>query len=178
MKDDYIVYTGNAYPHKNIDRLIDAAFILKLKLKIISGRNVFAKRLESYVKFKKAEDIVEILGFTPDNELKKIYKKSIAFVFPTFAEGFGLPPKEAVEAGTIAIVSNIPVLKEVYEDSVFYFDPKDVKSIVNAICKVLNMTPKDREKKITYAQNFMKRYSWSKMAKETLKIYESACLVQ
>ena len=70
------------------------------------------------------------------------------------------------------MVSDIPVLKEVYEDSVDYFDPMDINSIVESLQKIMNYTKSQREVKIKYAKEFVKKYSWSKMAKETLKIYE------
>jgi glycosyltransferase involved in cell wall biosynthesis len=102
-----------------------------------------------------------------------LYKNSKSFVFATLSEGFGLPPKEAVESGTFAIISDIPVLKEVYKDSVLYFDPYNVESIVSAMENVLKMPETTRQQKIKYAQDFLKKYSWLKMAKETLKIYET-----
>jgi len=174
MRDDYIIYTGNSYPHKNLGRLIDAILEVKIKLKIVSARNIFIERLQNEIKSKKASRYVEILGFVSDEKLKKLYKNAKAFVFPTLSEGFGLPPKEAIEAGTIAVVSDIPVLKEIYEDSVFYFDPLSVASIADAISKVLKMSKAQRGLKIKSAQKFVKKYSWAKMAKETLKIYEFA----
>lgn len=174
MNDPYFIYTGNAYPHKNLDRLIDAIVLLDVKLKIISARSIFVERLKKQIKNKKASKYVEIMGFVLDNELNALYKNSIAFVFPTLAEGFGLPPMEAINAGTLAVVSDIPVLKEVYEDSVSYFDPYSTKSIVNALENILKFSEKERQEKIKYSRRFIKRYSWSKMAKETLKIYESS----
>lgn len=169
---DYFIYTGNAYPHKNLSRLIDAILQLKVNLKIVCGRNVFTQRLEKEIKQKRATDLVQILGFISDKKLASLYKNSIAFVFPTLDEGFGLPPMEAINAGTMAVVSEIPVLKEVYEDSVFYFDPLDVDSIANKLLEVAKISKEDRRKVIKKSQEYLKKYSWSKMAKETLKIYE------
>ncbi|KKP48366.1 MAG: Glycosyltransferase [Candidatus Woesebacteria bacterium GW2011_GWA1_33_30] len=172
-KQKYFIYTGNAYPHKNLGRLIDATTSLKVKLKIVSGRNIFISRLEKIIKNKKAQNYVDILGFVNDKYLEKLYKNSIAFVFPTLTEGFGLPPMEAINAGTLAVVSDIPVLKEVYAESVFYFDPLNVNSIKVALENVLKMNDNERKLIIEKSQEFLKRYSWLKMAKETLKIYES-----
>lgn len=179
MNNPYFVYTGNAYPHKNLDRLVKAFVMLnqgkkeKVLLKVSSSRSVFTERLKKLIKENNAEKYIELMGFVPDEEIKSLYKNSIAFVFPTLSEGFGLPPMEAIEAGAIVVQSDIPVLKEVYEDSTLYFDPFDVKSIVVAMEKVLNMTENERQRKIKNAQVFLKRYSWLKMAKETLKVYES-----
>ena len=179
MKADYFVYTGNAYPHKNLLRLVEAMALLNkdrkqiIKLKISSSRGIFTERLEKIIKDRKAEKYVELLGYVSDKDITSLYKNSKSFVFATLSEGFGLPPKEAIESGTFAIISDIPVLKEVYKDSVLYFDPYNVKSIVVAMENVLKMPEKTRQQKIKYAQKFLKQYSWLKMAKETLRIYES-----
>lgn len=179
MKADYFVYTGNAYPHKNLPRLVEAMVLLNqkskqlIKLKISSSRGIFTERLEKIIKDRNAEKYVELLGYVSDKDITNLYKNSKSFVFATLSEGFGLPPKEAIESGTFAIISDIPVLKEVYKDSVLYFDPLDVNSIVKTMELVLQMSEKERQLKIINAQEFLKRYSWTKMAKETLKIYES-----
>ena len=178
MNNQYFLYTGNAYPHKNLSRLIDAMILFNrgrkkiIKLKIVSGKNVFIERLRNEIENKNANMYIELLGFVPDSDLKILYKNSIAFVFPTLAEGFGLPPIEAIEAGTLVIQSDIPVLKEVYQKSAIYFDPMDIDSIAESLKAVLNLSEMERKKKIIYAQKFVKIYSWAKMARETLKIYE------
>lgn len=178
MKGDYFVYTGNAYPHKNLARLIQAVVLInskhKIKLKISSSRGVFAERLKKLIIQNNAHKYIDLLGYVPDEKIVDLYKNSLAFVFPTLSEGFGLPPKEAIEAGTLAVVSDIPVLKEVYGDSVDYFDPNNIESIANSLEMVVNISNKERLKKIEYARNFLKKYSWAKMAKETLKVYEEA----
>lgn len=179
INNKYFIYTGNSYPHKNVGRLIEAIVLLnrgrkeKIHLKIVSGRSVFTKRLEEAIVKRKTKDFVEILGFIDDKNLNTLYKNSVAFVFPTLAEGFGLPPMEAIKAGTLAAVSDIPVLKEVYGESVFYFDPTNVTSIEKSLEIILRISKEEREKIITKSQEFLKRYSWSKMANETLRIYES-----
>ena len=129
MKPNYFVYTGNAYPHKNLERLIKAMVLLnknrskKIFLKISSSRNVFTERLETLIAKYNAQKYIKLLGYVPDDKIGSLYRNSIAFVFPTLDEGFGLPPKEAINAGTLAVVSDIRVLREVYRDSVVYFNP-------------------------------------------------------
>lgn len=174
----YFVYIGNAYPHKNLERLIDAIVLLnqdreeKIKLKIVSARSIFIERLNKEIRHKNAQDLVELLGFMPEKDLKDLYKNSIAFVFPTLSEGFGLPPMEAIEAETLVLASDIPVLKEVYEDFILYFDPYSVSSIADGLKKVIALSFVEKDKKIKSARAFIKRYSWAKMAEQTLKIYE------
>jgi len=174
---DYFVYTGSAYPHKNLERLLRAFVEINKTTKVIlaisSSRNVFTKRLEKLIQELKAESFVKLLGFVPDEKIGSLYQKSKGFVFPTLSEGFGLPPMEAISSGTISLVSDIPVLKEVYKKSVIYFDPYDIFSIKNALEHVLAMSTSDRKSLMTKSQSFIKKYSWRKMAEETLKVYES-----
>lgn len=181
----YFIYTGNSYPHKNLGRAIRAVVELNKDLEnekglkpfkkvlflIASSRGVFTERLKKEIKDLKGEGCVELLGFVEDDDLKVIYKASAGFLFPSISEGFGLPGLEAIKAGTIALVSEIPVFKEVYKDNAFYFDPFDINSIVETMKKILKIEKKERENWIRKTQKFVKRYSWKKMATETLKLY-------
>jgi len=175
----YFIYVGNAYPHKNLKRLIEAMVNLNKKVKeniqlyIVSSRNVFTKRLEKLVIELKAEECIKLLGFVPDEKLKVLYKKSLGFVFPSISEGFGLPGLEAMNAQTLVACSDIPVFKEIYKDVPVYFNPFDINSISDAMKLVLNMDPEAREKRIEKGLALAKIYSWSKMAKETLDVYKS-----
>ncbi len=176
---DYFVYTGNAYPHKNLKRLIDAVNLLnkntvkEIKLLISSSRNVFTQRLEKLISSKKASKFIHLLGFVPDNELGDLYENSVAFVFPPISEGFGLPGLEAMASGTLLLASDIPVFREIYKGNAIYFDPYSPESIKIAMKKALKMDKNLRAEKILEGKHFVKRYSWAKMAKETLSLYES-----
>ena len=175
----YYIYVGNAYPHKNLKRLIEAMVSLNKKVKeniklyIVSSRNVFTKRLEKLVVQLKAEDYIKLLGFIPDEKLKDLYKRSLAFVFPSISEGFGLPGLETMNAQTLVSCSDIPVFREIYKDVPIYFNPFDVNSISDAMKLVLDMDAEAREKRIEKGLALVKTYSWSKLAKETLKLYEA-----
>jgi len=176
----YFLYVGNAYPHKNLKRLIEAMVSLNKKVKeniqlyIISSRSVFTVRLEKLVKKLKAEEYIKLLGFVPDEKLKILYKKSLAFVSPSISEGFGLPGLEAMNAQTIVACSDIPVFKEIYKDVPIYFNPFDVNSISDSMKLILDIDPEAREKRIEKGLELAKTYSWSKMARETLEVYRSA----
>ena len=115
-----------------------------------------------------------MLGFIPDKELKELYKNSAAFVYPSLYEGFGLPGLEAMAAGTLVLASDISVFKEIYKDKALYFDPHNVNSIKRTMEKALNMSSKERQQLISRGQKFVKKYSWRKMAKETLQVYDAA----
>ena len=82
------------------------------------------------------EKIIEII-FPSDEKIINLYKYAKAFIFPSLYEGFGLPPLEAMAIGTPVLASDIPVLKEVYDNAVYFFNPYDVEDMAKAICKVV-----------------------------------------
>lgn len=175
----YFLYVGNAYPHKNLKRLFEAMVALnensseKIVLKVSSGKSAFTKRLEDLIKKLNAGEYIELLGFVPDEKLAEVYRNSVAFVFPSLSEGFGLPGIEAMQAGTLVLASDIPVFKEIYKDAAIYFNPLDFTSIQKSMQMALEMPDTARKEKITYSQKFVRRYSWEQMAKDTLKVYLS-----
>lgn len=191
IKKPYFTYIGNAYPHKNLGNLVKAIKILNTKCKqnlasqspgnqnailaISSARNIFTQKIENLIKKENAGDFVKLLGFVPDDKLGNLLINSSAFVFPTLSEGFGLPGLEAMGVGTLVLASNIPVLKEVYKNNAIYFDPINPEAMAEVMKKTLEMSESERGKKIREAKEFVKIYSWDKMAKETLKIYAESC---
>lgn len=174
----YFIYTGNAYPHKNLKRLIEATILLnkvtekEISLVIVSSRNIFIKRLEKTVKDLGAAKFVKLLGFVPDGDLGALYKNSVACICPSLSEGFGLPGLEAMNSGTLVLASNIPVYNEIYGKNALYFNPLDFSSIEKSMKEVLQIEATERSTRISEAREFAKNYSWDKMAAETLKIYE------
>jgi glycosyltransferase involved in cell wall biosynthesis len=179
VEKPYFVYTGNAYPHKNLKRLIEAVVSLNtncnqsVNLVIASSRGIFTQRLEKIIRDQKAKEYVKLSGFVPDEKLFSLYKNSIGFVFPSLSEGFGLPGLEAMVAGTLVLAAETPVFKEIYQENAIYFNPLDFTSIEKTMRNVIEMNPDLRKEKIEKAQDFVKRYSWAKMAKETLKVYSN-----
>jgi glycosyltransferase involved in cell wall biosynthesis len=179
VEKPYFVYTGNAYPHKNLKRLIEAVVSLNtncnqsVNLVIASSRGIFTQRLEKIIRDQKAKEYVKLPGFVPDEKLFSLYKNSIGFVFPSLSEGFGLPGLEAMVAGTLVLAAETPVFKEIYQENAIYFNPLDFTSIEKTMRNVIEMNPDLRKEKIEKAQDFVKRYSWAKMAKETLKVYSN-----
>ncbi len=175
-KQKFIMYVGRPNPHKNLYRLISAFSELKksypdLRLALVGKRDSNYKKLSKWVKDKSIEG-VEFLGFIPDSQLKWLYENCQAYVFPSLSEGFGLPGLEAMRHGAPVISSNATCLPEIYGNAAVYFDPFDVEdmalkidSILKSPAKAKNMSEKGLEQ--------IKKYSWKKMAQETLAIYNS-----
>ncbi|MGH7203037.1 MAG: glycosyltransferase family 4 protein, partial [Candidatus Levyibacteriota bacterium] len=142
MKNKYFLYVGNAYPHKNVERLIDAfALVVKeypdVKLLLVGKSNYFYDRLEEKVGQMGLEKSVLFLGGVSDEELIGLYQDAQALVFPSLMEGFGLPGLEAMQNGCLVLASDIPVFKEIYQDAALYFNPREIASIHATIRQVL-----------------------------------------
>ena len=170
--ESYILYTGNLYPHKNIEVIIKALkFLPQIKLKIICARNFFSQKIEELISKYNLNSQVEFLGYVPDNEFKKIYSKALALVHPSLMEGFSLTGLEAMALNCPVISSNSSCLPEIYQNSVLYFDPADPKELVSQI-KKLQKSPKLREKMITLGHLQVQKYSWVLTAKKTFSVYK------
>ena len=180
-QNPYFVYAGNAYPHKNLKRLVEAIVLLNtnnvhtVNLLVASSRGIFTQRLEDIIRNQNAEKYVKLLGFISDDELFNLYKNSVGFVFPSLSEGFGLPGLEAMATGTLVLASDIPVFREIYKEHAAYFNPTDAESIKRTMENALKMGKNLRADRIEKAKNFVKRYSWTKMAEETLNLYAESC---
>lgn len=171
----FILYVGNLYPHKNVDVLAKAVYRLHKKLGLtlvtICPRNVFCQRFASKIEKMGMGNIVKVVGFMDNEKLSSLYQQAETFVFPSFLEGFGLPGLEAMAMGLPVIASNSSCLPEVYQDAAIYFDPHDLNDLVDKIERVVgNEGLRKRLISSGYAQ--VKKYSWSKMARETVKTYE------
>lgn len=175
----YFFYLGNAYPHKNLKRAIEAIALLNQKRKekvylVIGGsRNVFVERLNKIVNKLDVTDLVKQIGYVDDKDLAILNRNSVGFLYPSIAEGFGLQGLEAISAGTLLLCSNIRVFKEIYGDYSFYFNPFDFSAIASSMKYALELENDKRDKLIKASQKFIKKYSWQKMAKETLEVYNS-----
>ena len=117
---------GTRFPHKNIKWISYAAKKHPSYKFVMSG----TIRSQSDMKFEgeKTSNMI-FAGRLTDSEVKALMKYSIAFIQPSLYEGFGIPPLEAMSAGADCIVSDIPVFREIYKDSVWYIDPYEYSNI-------------------------------------------------
>lgn len=172
---NYFLYVGNAYPHKNIERLIDAFVLFKkenpdVKLVLVGKDDYFYHRLHEKVEKRNLDSIV-FKHNVSDEELFALYANALAFVSPSLMEGFGLPPLEAMKSDCPVLVSDIPSFREVCLDAAYYFDPGDTTAIKEQLDFVYHLDPKTREEYIAKGQERVKAFSWKKMAEQTLEIY-------
>ncbi|MCG2694069.1 glycosyltransferase family 4 protein [Candidatus Parcubacteria bacterium] len=173
----YILYVGNAYPHKNLDRLIEAFYKLKkeqldLQLVLVGKRDYFSKRLEKETKEKYSkfniqypQDIL-FYGYASDEELVTLYKHAKVYAFPSLMEGFGLPSLEALSFGLSVVCSDIPALHEVLGNAVLYFNPHNAEDIKEVLKKsLIGHNPG------VSINALLARYDFKKTAEECLEIF-------
>jgi glycosyltransferase involved in cell wall biosynthesis len=171
----YIMYVGQQSDYKNIKRLGDAhQKLLKthpdLGLVLVGSKNASALANEQYFSKKKYRNIF-FTGFVPDDQLNWLFSHAQAYVFPSLMEGFGLPGLEAMGHGTPVISSNATCLPEIYGQAAHYFDPTNTDDIARAVTEVLGNEKLQKQlSKAGYEQ--IKKYSWKKMAEQTLKVYK------
>ena len=177
-----MLYVGNAYPHKNLERLVDAfALVVKefpdIKLIFVGKEDYFYRQLQEKVKSLALEKQIVFVGFIAEDELQVYYENAQATILPSLMEGFGLTGLEAMQAGCLVLASAIPSLKEIYQDAAIYFDPLAVESIHATIREVLEK----KQSLHLYKEKGGKQvatFSWKRMAVETLKIYESSVSIR
>lgn len=176
--ENYFLYVGNAYPHKNLDRLIEAFKLVlshnqNVSLVLVGKEDYFYLNLRKKVHELGIKNNVVFTGYISEETLFTYYKNALATIIPSLMEGFGLSGLEAMREGCLVLASGIPSLKEIYADSAVYFDPLAVESMHATIREVLT----DKNKFQSYIKKGRERvtfFSWKKMAEQTLKIYESS----
>ena len=172
----YLLYVGQQSDYKNIRRLGDAhQKLLKtypdLGLVLVGKKNASALTNEAYFDKKEYKNIL-FTDYVPDNQLNWLYSHATAYVFASLMEGFGLPALEAMGHGTPVISSNATCLPEIYGKAAHYFDPTNTDDMTRAITEVLG-NEKLRQKLSIAGYEQIKKYSWKKMAQQTLKVYEN-----
>lgn len=171
----YIMYVGNAYPHKNLERLVLAfekvkEIIKNLKLVFVGNEDYFYRRLKKMVQERNTPDVI-FVGFIPDYELDTVYHNVSAFVWPSLYEGFGLPPLEAMAKGSPVASNDHECMKEILGDSPEYFNGKDINDMARIIERVVN-NENFKKELIKKGYRQVEKYSWKRMAQKTLSIYQ------
>jgi len=172
----YLLYVGNAYPHKNLESLLHAfSFFHRLhpevKLVLVGKKDAFWKWLEQeFDEIDVPHESVIFFGYASEEELDQLYEHAALYVFPSRHEGFGLPPLEAMARGVPVAASKTTAIPEILGDAAVYFYPDDIEGMVEVMEQGLT-DAKLREKLISKGTSQVKKYSWSTMAREILELY-------
>lgn len=182
LKDKYkidkpfILYVGVVREHKNIVGLVKAfnlllkKYKLDIKLVIVGSKDPrYTKTQEIINKLKLKRRIIQT-GFVPQKELLLFYNAASLFVLPSYREGFGLTPLEAMACNTPVVVTQETSPPEILDDAALYFNPYDVKNMARIIAQVLQ-NQNLRQELVKKGKEQIKKFSWPKCARETLKLY-------
>lgn len=175
----YLLYVGRQPRYKNIralaevfQKLVDRYPDLGL---VLAGSRNDASDINERAFRKRGFRNIHFTGRVSEGELSWLYKNGLAYVFPSYYEGFGLPGLEAMSLGLPVASSDRTCLPEVYGDAAVYFDPSDNEDIEQTLDRLI----RDPELRADLRAKGLKRvdaFSWDQMARETLAIYESALL--
>ena len=183
LNDDFILYVGGFSPRKNILGLIEAfssalpSLSKTIKLVIIGRKGISYETYKNRAISLGIEDRVLFTGFIPTNHMPIFYNSASLLVYPSFYEGFGLPPLEAMACGTPVISSNTTSIPEIVEDSTILINPSDISEISNSIIEIANNLELQK-KLIKQGLEQVSKFNWHKTAKKTLKAYENTLKLQ
>ena len=176
MERPYIMYVGHRGEHKNflvLARAIRDSALEDLDLVLVGGSDQVPE-LEGWPGLERNR-LHHLKGVT-DGELRCLYSRAVALVFPSLYEGFGFPLVEAMSCGAPVVSSDIPSSREVCGDVAEFFQPRDPADCVKAILHV--QCPEKRESLIRKGIERAKLFSWSSCANETIRVYEELIAVQ
>ena len=197
IEGNYLLMVATQEPRKNLERTIEAFNSLVSGIKrnarqnsvnmqntnlVIVGKvgwgNVGASRWDALPQPRtrashRLAPTIRFIGYVPQEELPTLYSGSEGFLYPSLYEGFGIPILEAFACGVPVLTSNVSSMPEVAGKAAIYVDPYKTDSIREGLEKMLNLSTTDKNELIQNGYKQMKKFSWGKVAKETLKMYKT-----
>lgn len=171
----YFLYVGGRWPYKNFDGMLRAfarAAARRADLLLCVVGKPFTADEGRLIGDLKLAERVRHYGHADDSHLAKLYRCSLALVYPSLYEGFGIPPLEAMSCGTVAVVANTSSLPEVVGDAGLLFDPRSADELGDML---LSLTENEalRRELIEKGRRRAEGFSWGKTVRQTLDIYRS-----
>lgn len=173
FKDPSFLFVGNRWHYKNFAFLVRVFAKAsksnpRIRLRIVGAPLTKEERSQIYLLG--IADTVDATVYPDERQLVSLYRSSVALVYPSLHEGFGLPPLEAMACGTLAITSNTTSLPEVMGDSGIMLDPTREADWVECILKIANGGG-DRDLMIERGQERARMFSWKKTVEQHLEVY-------
>jgi len=185
IEGDYILAVGAIQPRKNLARLLAAYSRLhrakpegKLPKLVLAGKRawLYEETLRTIAELELERSVI-LTGYVPEQDLPALYSGALCFVYPSYFEGFGLPPLEAMQCGTPVIVGNRTSLPEVVGNAALLVDPFDVEALAAAIERVIGNSDLRADLSVKGLAR-AKLFEWRETARQTLAVYQKAIAVE
>jgi glycosyltransferase involved in cell wall biosynthesis len=184
IEGDYILSVGSIQPRKNLRRLIESVSYLRRvrpdraqpKLVLVGKRAWLYDETLRAIEENALLDSIILTGYVPQRDLPALYSGAICFVYPSYFEGFGLPPLEAMKCGAPVIVGNRTSLPEVVGDAGLQVDPFDVGALASALERLINNSDFRNELRVKGLVQ-ARKFDWRETAQRTLEVYHEAVRV-
>ena len=173
LPDKFILYLGTLEPRKNVEGVIQAFELLdkpEYHLIIAGGKGWLYKKIYQLVSQSKFKNNIRLINYIQPDDRFGLYQSASLFVWPSFYEGFGFPPLEAMSQGCPVITSANSSLPEVVQDSAILVDPYNIKEISQAMKTVLE-DQSLRAKLVERGYNQVKKYNWHRSAERMLEVF-------
>ncbi len=174
LPEKFLLFVGTQEPLKNIAGVTDAYTAIAHNVPhhlVIAGEQGWkTAQLAQSIHSSAYADRIHSIGFVPEAEKSALYAAADVFVYPSFYEGFGFPPLEAMLAGTPAVVSFNSSLPEITGEWATMVDPYNTPQLASVLQEIL-LNPNRVPESIRVA--IREKYSWEKAAEQTIKVLES-----
>lgn len=180
LKRPYIVAVGSVHPRKNYERLIQSMSADQLRgfdLVICGSIAWKSKGVFDEINNRGLQNRVKITGFLETKDMVALVKGASLMVFPSYYEGFGIPPLEAFAIGTPVCASNASSIPEVVGDAALLFDPFSSDDLISSIVKV-SSDEQLRENLIQNGRGRLNYFSWDQCAAEHIEVYKEALIAR
>ena len=175
----FLLYLGTLEPRKNVTALVEACERLweenvrRPDLVLAGGIGWNASALRDRIEASRFRSRIHLAGYASREEALTLYRSAEAFVYPSFAEGFGLPLLEAMACGVPCVASTAEALVEVGGDAALYAPPADTRALARAIAEVLE-EPATRSRLCAAGPRRAALFSWEAAAAATATALEEA----
>lgn len=171
----YYLYVGSRSSYKNFNRLLAAfakATSVQSEIVLCVVGSPFDEAEEKLIAELKLTEQIEHYRYASDAHLAKLYRCSVAFVYPSLYEGFGIPPLEAMSCGTVVVASDCSSLPEVVGDAGILFNPQSTGDLADILLSLLDH-PTERDRLIAQGYQRVQAFSWDKTVAQTLDVYQA-----
>ncbi|MBI2297593.1 MAG: glycosyltransferase family 4 protein [Armatimonadetes bacterium] len=176
---EYLLSVGVLQPRKNLPGLFAAyaeartRYGVQIPLVVVGKRGWLLDEIDRAVEDLQLQKFVRFTGYVPDDEVPALYTGATLSLYPSFYEGFGLPPLESMACGTPAVVSTTPALVEVTGDAAPHLPPTDTAAWAEAIARLLG-DPAERARLAEHGRLRAAEFTWERSARVHLEAYQRA----